>query len=300
VLDTAPEVSDAPDAVDLPPVTGHVTFEDVCFRYATGENVLVDVSIEAKPGDTIALVGRSGAGKTSIINLIPRFYDPSSGRVIIDGHDVRNVTQESLRSQVAIVLQDAFLFNGTVLDNIRYGRPDASDAEIRRAAQAAEAEEFIQRLPSQYDTEIGERDIKLSGGQRQRISIARALLADRRILILDEATSMVDTEAERLIQQALATLMKGRTTFVIAHRLSTVRNATRIVTLENGRVVESGDHATLLAQKGPYAQMVQMQFELAPDDSAKPSSSPMGPTSQPPSEPSLGNGSNDGLSPNHV
>lgn len=296
VLDEQPQVSDTPDAMRLPPVEGRVRFEHVSFRYATGEDVLIDVSIEAEPGDVVALVGRSGAGKTSIINLIARFYDPTQGRVMIDGHDLRQVTQESLRSQVAIVLQDAFLFNGTVLDNIRYGRPDATDAEVRCAAEAAFADEFVQRLPSKYDTEIGERGVKLSGGQRQRVSIARAFLADRRILILDEATSMVDSEAERLIQQALATLMRGRTTFVIAHRLSTVRNADRIITLENGRVVEKGDHATLLAQDGAYAHMYQAQFELALEDAPKPGR--VTPNRMPPpTAPSLGDDSDDTSTP---
>ncbi len=270
ILDETPEVHDAPNAVDLPPVNGQVRFEHVSFRYSTGEQVLDSVDIEARPGDVVALVGRSGAGKTSIVNLIPRFYDPEAGRVIIDGHDVKQVTQQSLRQQIAIVLQDAFLFNGTVLENIRYGRPDANDDEIRHAAAAAHADEFIRKLPDAYDTEIGERGVKLSGGQKQRISIARALLADRRILILDEATSMVDTESEVLIQAALAKLMEGRTTFVIAHRLSTVRNATTIVVLENGHIVETGDHAALLARNGVYAHMYQTQFQLALDDGQLP------------------------------
>jgi len=266
VLDAAPETADAPDAQDLPPAEGRIRFEDVSFEYKTGERVLSGVNLQANPGEVVALVGRSGAGKTSIINLIPRFYDPVEGRVTVDGFDVRYVTQRSLRNQIAIVLQDAFLFNGTVAENIRYGRPDATDEELRAAAEAAYAAEFVEKLPNGYDTEIGERGVKLSGGQRQRVSIARALLADRRILILDEATSMVDSEAETLIQKALARLMEGRTTFVIAHRLSTVKNADKIIALEDGQVVEVGDHATLLAQEGAYARMYYSQFQLALED----------------------------------
>lgn len=266
VLDSEPDVEDAADAVELPPVKGKVRMASVSFEYRDGERVLEDVTIEAAPGEVVALVGRSGAGKTTIVNLIPRFYDPTEGHIEIDGIDVRHVTQQSLRRQIAIVLQDAFLFNGTVLDNIRYSRSDATDEEVRAAAEAAFATEFIDKLPKGYETEIGERGVKLSGGQRQRISIARALLADRRILILDEATSMVDSEAEYLIQQALGRLMQGRTTFVIAHRLSTIRKADKIVALENGRVVECGDHETLLARNGAYAQMYQAQFRLALED----------------------------------
>jgi subfamily B ATP-binding cassette protein MsbA len=263
VFDEAVEVDDRVDAVALPPVQGHVRFENVSFRYQTGEQVLHEVDLEARPGEVVALVGRSGAGKTSIVNLIPRFYDPDTGRVTVDGYDVRAVTQRSLRSQIGVVLQDAFLFNGSVADNIRYGKSEATDQEVEDAARAANAHEFIQGLPDGYDTQIGERGVKLSGGQKQRISIARALLADRRILILDEATSMVDSEAEYQIQKALERLMQGRTTFVIAHRLSTVKSADRIVALEDGRVVESGTHAELLARDGAYAQMYQAQFRLA-------------------------------------
>ena len=266
VLETESDIADSPDAHELPPIDGEVTFDHVYFRYATGDMVLNDVSVTAKPGQTVALVGRSGAGKTSMVNLIPRFFDPVSGRVMIDGHDVREVTRESLRRQVSIVLQDPFLFNGTVAENIRYARPDASDEELRKAAEAAYAHGFIEELPSSYDTEIGERGIKLSGGQKQRLAIARALLADRRILILDEATAMVDSQAEYEIQQALRRLMQNRTTFVIAHRLSTVKNAHQIVTLEGGEVVERGDHKTLIAQNGTYAQMYQAQFRLALED----------------------------------
>jgi subfamily B ATP-binding cassette protein MsbA len=263
VMDEQPEIADGPNAEELPPTKGHVRFENVSFKYQTGEQVLRNVTLEAQPGEVVALVGRSGAGKTSIINLIPRFYDPIEGRVTIDGHDVQQVTQQSLRSQIAIVLQDAFLFSGTVRENIRYGKPDATDDEIVAAARAAYAEEFIEKLPDGYETELGERGFKLSGGQKQRLSIARALLADRRILILDEATSMMDSEAEYYIQKALEKLMEGRTCFVIAHRLSTVRNADKIAALEGGQIVEVGDHATLLEKNGTYAQMYQVQFRLA-------------------------------------
>lgn len=293
VMDEQPEVPDDPNAQVLPPTGGHVRFENVSFKYQTGEQVLKSVDLEAKPGEVVALVGRSGAGKTSIINLIPRFYDPIDGRVTVDGYDVRHVTQTSLRSQIAIVLQDAFLFNGTVKDNIRYGKPDATDEEISAAARAAYAEEFIEGLPDGYDTEIGERGFKLSGGQKQRISIARALLADRRILILDEATSMMDSEAEYYIQKALEKLMEGRTCFVIAHRLSTVRNADKIAALEEGEIVEVGDHATLMEKNGAYAQMYNVQFRLALEDQANGQPAPARTPMAGGREPSLGDSSAD-------
>lgn len=262
LLDEEPDVVDAPDAGELPPAEGRVELEHVSFRYATGEMVLEDVSVKAEPGDTVALVGRSGAGKTSLVNLIPRFYDPIEGRVLVDGVDVRTVTQESLRRNIAMVLQDTFLFNGTVSENVRYGRLEATDEQIHDACVAAHADEFIQDLPEKYDTEIGERGVKLSGGQKQRLAIARALLADPRILILDEATSLVDTEAEQIIQQALENLMRGRTTFVIAHRLSTVRNADTIVVIDKGEIVEQADHQTLMSRNGLYAQMYERQVRF--------------------------------------
>ncbi len=262
LLDERPDVVDAPDAVELPPAEGRVELEHVSFRYATGEMVLEDVSVKADLGDTVALVGRSGAGKTSLVNLIPRFYDPIEGRVLVDGVDVRTVTQETLRRNIAMVLQDTFLFNGTVMENVRYGRLEATDEEVHNACVAAHADEFIQDLPEKYDTEIGERGVKLSGGQKQRLAIARALLADPQILILDEATSLVDTEAEQIIQQALENLMRGRTTFVIAHRLSTVRNADTIVVIDKGEIVEQADHQTLMARNGLYAQMYERQVRF--------------------------------------
>ena len=262
VLDTEPDLTDAPDAIEIPPIRGAVTFENVHFKYATGEEVLRDISMHAEPGQIVALVGRSGAGKTSIVNLIPRFYDPSIGRVLVDGIDVRTVTQQSLRRQIGIVLQDTFLFNGTVRENILYGRLEASEEEMLAAAKAAHAHDFILDLPDGYDTEIGERGVKLSGGQKQRLAIARAILADPRILILDEATSSVDSESEYLIHRAMDRLMQGRTTFVIAHRLSTVKHADMIVTLEGGRIVEVGDHKSLLERDGTYTQMYEMQYRL--------------------------------------
>jgi ABC-type multidrug transport system fused ATPase/permease subunit len=225
--------------------------------------VLRDVSFEMQPGQVVALVGPSGAGKTSIANLIPRFYDPVRGRVTVDGYDVSRVKLASLRQQVSVVLQDTFLFNGTVRANIIYGRPDAGENEMIAAAQAAYAHEFIANLPEGYDTEIGERGVKLSGGQKQRLALARAILTDPRILILDEATSSVDAEAEYLIQQALEKALEGRTALVIAHRLSTIRHADKIIALEGGHIVEVGDHRQLLARGGLYSQMYRRQYDLA-------------------------------------
>ena len=262
ILDEKPEVQDAPAAVDLTEVRGAVDLENVSFRYKTGELVLKDLTVHADPGETIALVGRSGAGKTSLVNLLPRFYDPIEGRVLVDGRDVRTVTQASLRRHMALVLQETFLFDGTVRENLAYGRLDATDEQIHAAALAAHAEEFILELPDKYDTRIGERGVKLSGGQRQRLAIARALLADPAVLILDEATSLVDTEAEQKIQAALDNLRHGRTVFVIAHRLSTVRNANKILVLEGGEIVEEDTHAALMARNGLYAEMYQRQFQL--------------------------------------
>ncbi len=262
LLDEEPEIVEKPDARPLPRVKGRVEIQNVTFRYQTGEIVLDNVSVTAEPGETVAIVGRSGAGKTSLVNLIPRFYDPLEGRVLIDGIDVRDVTLDSLRSQIGIVLQDTFLFNDTVRNNIRYGRLDATDEEVEDAARRAYADEFIQELPDKYETIIGERGVKLSGGQKQRLAIARALLADPRILILDEATSLVDTEAEQLIQKALEDMRHDRTTFVIAHRLSTVRNADKIVVIAGGQIVEEDNHERLMARNGLYAQMYNRQFRL--------------------------------------
>ena len=260
VLDTQPDVQDPAEPQALPAVRGEVAFDHVSFRYATGEVVLHDVCVEARPGERVALVGRSGAGKSSFINLIPRFYDAMEGCVRVDGIDVRALRQADLRRHIALVLQETFLFNGTVRENLRYGKLDADDAELTAAAEAGNAHEFIARLPNGYDTEIGERGVKLSGGQKQRLAIARAVLADPRILILDEATSSVDSESEFLIHQALERLMAGRTTFIIAHRLSTIRTADTILVLEDGTIVERGAHDTLLHANGQYAQMYRQQF----------------------------------------
>jgi ABC-type multidrug transport system fused ATPase/permease subunit len=263
LLDNEPEVQDAPDAIDLPEVRGQVCFEDVHFRYGEGDEVLHDVDFTIAPGEVVALVGPSGAGKTSIANLVSRFYDPIHGRVTLDGHDLRGVKLACLRQHVAVVLQDTFLFNTSVRENIAYGKPDATDEEIVAAARAANTDEFIAQLPDGYYTEIGERGVRLSGGQKQRLALARAILANPRVLILDEATSSVDAEAEFLIQQALQEVLRGRTALIIAHRLSTIRNADKIVALEGGRIREIGDHHELLRQGGLYSQLYRRQVEMA-------------------------------------
>ena len=266
LLDEMPEIQDAPDAIPLGRIKGEVAFDDVHFRYGDDDEVLHDIEFQIAPGQVVALVGRSGAGKTSIANLLCRFYDPTHGRVLVDGHDLRGLQLHSLRQQVAVVLQDTFLFNVTVRENLLYGKPDASEEKIEAAARAAYAHEFIQELPDGYDSVIGERGVKLSGGQRQRLALARAILADPRILILDEATSSVDAEAEYLIQQALEQVMKGRTSLVIAHRLSTIREADKIIALHDGRISEIGDHHELLARDGLYSQLYRRQLELAGTD----------------------------------
>jgi ATP-binding cassette subfamily B protein len=264
ILDAQSEVADAPDAQPLPPIEGRVAFEDVRFRYFGGskysEWVLDGVSFVAEPGQTIALLGATGSGKSTIINLIPRFYDVSEGRITVDGHDVRDVTIASLRSQIGIVLQEATLFTGTVRDNIAFGKPEATMEEIVASAKAAEAHEFIMGFPDGYDTEVGERGVTLSGGQKQRVAIARALLLDPRILILDDSTSSVDFATEERIQQALDELMKGRTSFVIAQRISTVLNADQILVLDKGRVVARGTHEELMESSPIYAEIYYSQL----------------------------------------
>jgi subfamily B ATP-binding cassette protein MsbA len=263
LLDETAEIQDAPDAVELPPIQGSVAFEDVHFRYGTGDEVLRDVTFHMEPGEAVALVGPSGAGKTSIANLLCRFYDPIDGSIAVDGYALQQVTLASLRKQIAVVLQETFLFNTSIRENLLYGKPDATDEELVAATKAAYAHEFIEALPDGYNTEIGERGVKLSGGQKQRLALARAILADPRILILDEATSSVDAEAEYLIQQALESVLQGRTALVIAHRLSTIRNADKIIALEEGRIVEIGDHQALMQRGGLYSQLYQRQLELA-------------------------------------
>lgn len=270
VLDTPAELKDAPNAVDLPKVRGTVEFKNVHFMYNKDPEVLSDINIKALPGQMIAFVGPSGSGKTTLTNLIPRFYDPSKGDIIIDGHNIKDVKLQSLRKQTAMVLQETFLFNDTVKVNIAYARSDASDEEIEAAAKAANAHEFIVELSKGYDSLIGERGVKLSGGQKQRIAIARAILANPRILILDEATSSVDTETEQLIQNAIYRLVKDRTTFVIAHRLSTILHADLIVVLDNGKIVETGHHQELLTKGGLYKKLFEMQFNADEMRSPKP------------------------------
>lgn len=263
LFDEQPEIVDAPEAIDLDHIQGHVAFEDVHFSYRTGEEVLSDVTFHVAPGEMVALVGPSGAGKTSIANLLCRFYDPAHGQVTVDGQDLQCVTRASLRRQISVVLQDTFLFNTTIRDNICYGKPNATEEEMIAATQAAYAHDFISKLPKGYDTEIGERGVRLSGGQKQRLALARAILTDPRILILDEATSSVDAEAEYLIQQALESVLQGRTSLVIAHRLSTIRNADKIIALEDGQIIEVGDHHALMQRDGLYSQLYRRQLELA-------------------------------------
>ena len=259
-LDTVPEIYDKTTAIALPPVMGRVQFENVHFAYEKDDEVLTDITLKVEPGEMIALVGPSGSGKTTLVNLIPRFFDPTSGRIIIDDCDLRNVKIQSLREQVSVVFQDSFLFAVTVRENIRFGKRDATDEEIIAAAEAVNAHEFITQLPEGYDTEVGERGVKLSGGQKQRISIARTILRDPKILILDEATSALDSESELLVKEALEKLMEGRTSFVIAHRLSTVLKADRIVVLNKGKVVEVGSHEKLLAKGGMYEKLYEVQL----------------------------------------
>jgi subfamily B ATP-binding cassette protein MsbA len=262
-LDVPPLIQDAPDATPLAATAGRITFDNVSFRYPSGDDVLADITFEAAPDEVIALVGPSGAGKTTLVNLIPRFYDPTAGRILVDGVDIRTGTLDSLRGLVGTVPQETALFSGTIEENIRYGRLEATQEEVIEAARDANALEFIERLPDGFHTIVGERGARLSGGQRQRVAIARALLKNPRILILDEATSALDAESELLVQGALERLMAGRTTFVIAHRLSTVQHATRILVLDRGRIVEHGPHAALLEHNGLYRRLYEMQFRSA-------------------------------------
>jgi len=263
ILDTRPEVHDAPDAIDLPPIKGHIKFHNVSFAYGTGETILKNINLEIKPGQKIGVVGPSGAGKTTLVKLILRFYDVTSGKITIDGYDIRKVKQRSLRRQIGIVLQEPFLFKGSIAENIAYGNPRVPPEKIIEAAKAANIHDFVISLPEAYDTDVGERGHRLSGGEKQRVSIARALLMDPRILILDEATSSVDTQTESLIQEALERLMENRTSIIIAHRLSTLRNTDKIIVIDHGEIVEEGTHEELLKRGGLYSRLWRMQSSLA-------------------------------------
>jgi ATP-binding cassette subfamily B protein len=264
ILDTEPDVMDKPDAKDPGIVEGRVEFNNVSFTYDGFARILDRVSFHVEPGEMIGLVGHSGAGKSTLVNLISRFFDATDGQILIDGMPITDVQQKKLRAQIGVVLQDPLLFQGSIAQNIAYGRPDAGRAEIIAAARAANAHRFIMRFPDGYDTEVGERGGRLSGGERQRISIARALIGNPRILILDEATSSVDTQTEFEIQEALERLIANRTTFAIAHRLSTLKNADRLFVMDKGRIVEEGTHAALLdKEEGVYRKLVDMQTELA-------------------------------------
>jgi len=269
ILSMEADKPDKPDAGEAPRVVRQIDFDHVEFEYREGRPVVRDFTVQVPAGSVVALVGRSGAGKTTVTDLVARFHDPTKGRILVNGSDIRDFTLKSYRRLLAIVQQDVFLFDGSVRENIAYGRYDATDADIEDAAERANAHEFIVKLPEQYETLVGERGVKLSGGQQQRLAIARAILASPQILILDEATSNLDTESEQLIQQSMASLLAGRTTFVIAHRLSTIRRADVILLMEDGRVIERGTHAELMRAGGTYYDMVIRQMEQQLEDAEK-------------------------------
>ena len=259
-IDTPAEITDEPGAKALPPIKGDVTFDHVSFAYEEGVFVLNDISFKIKAGQTVALVGPTGAGKTTIVNLISRFYDATDGSVLIDNHNIRHVTINSLRKQVTAMMQDSFVFSGNIIENIRYGKPEATDQECIEAARKVHADEFIEKLPQGYYTRVEERGAGMSAGEKQLLSFARALLADPRIFVLDEATSSVDTVTEQLIQNAIEKVMTGRTSFIIAHRLSTIRRADVILVVHDGKIIESGTHRSLMSARGPYYRLYTRQY----------------------------------------
>jgi ATP-binding cassette subfamily B protein len=261
IIDALPDIYDIPDAVEMTEMKGHVIMENVSYSFPDGTQGLEDISFEVRPGEAVAIIGGTGSGKSTLIGLLPRFYNPSKGRILIDGIDIKNIKLSSLRAHIGMVMQETFLFSDTIRENIIYGKPDATQEEIENAAKIAQIHDFIEDLPEGYNTRVGERGIGLSGGQKQRIAIARAILTNPVILILDEATSSVDTATEKTIQAAMKEIMKGRTVFVIAQRLSTIKNANKIIVLEDGKIVETGTHDELIGKEGFYSKIYELQFK---------------------------------------